>query len=63
MQFQVAAFAAAAVTGLGGGTVRGGPTQAAGYLPDNDHIITEAKHCCAYGAGGRDGNSAVRLRA
>ena len=49
----VAAMAVAAVTGLQGGSAS--PSE---YLPDNDHIVCEAKHCCAYGAGGRDGNSA-----
>ena len=49
----VSAFAVAAVTGLQGGSAK--PST---YLPDNDHIVCEAKHCCAYGAGGRDGNSA-----
>ena len=46
-------MAVAAVTGLQGGSAS--PSE---YLPDNDHIVCEAKHCCAYGAGGRDGNSA-----
>ena len=49
----VEAMAVAAVTGLQGGTAR--PTD---YLPDNQSIVCEAKHCCAYGAGGRDGASA-----
>ena len=48
----VAAMAVAAVTGLQGGSAS--PSE---YLPDNDHIVCEAKHCCAYGAGGRDGAS------
>ena len=48
----VAAFTVAAVTGLQGSEA------ASDYLPDNDHVVCEAKHCCAYGAGGRDGQSA-----
>ena len=48
----VAACTVAAVTGLQGGS--GLPST---YV-DNQHIVCEAKHCCAYGAGGRDGNSA-----
>jgi beta-glucosidase-like glycosyl hydrolase len=47
------AFAVAAVTGLQGGTAA--PSE---YLPDDEHVVCEAKHCCAYGAGGRDGQSA-----
>ena len=42
----------AAVTGLQGD---GDPSD---YLPDEEHVVCEAKHCCAYGAGGRDGQSA-----
>ena len=49
-----AAFAVAAVTGLQGG----GGQNASDYLPSRDAIVAEAKHCCAYGAGGRDGVSA-----
>ena len=49
----VTAFTIAAVTGLQGG--KAAPSE---YLPDNDHVVCEAKHCCAYGAGGRDGQSA-----
>ena len=49
----VTAFTTAAVTGL-----QGGNTSAGDYLPDDEHIVCEAKHCCAYGAGGRDGQSA-----
>ena len=41
------------VSGLQGGTAK--PSE---YLPDNNHVVCEAKHCCAYGAGGRDGQSA-----
>ena len=49
----VTAFTVAAVTGLQGGTAQ--PSE---YLPDNNAVVCEAKHCCAYGAGGRDGQSA-----
>ena len=50
----VEAMAVAAVTGLQGGT-----QQPSEYLADaTTGIVCEAKHCCAYGAGGRDGNSA-----
>lgn len=42
----------AAVTGLQGAGAPGD------YLPDDEHVVCEAKHCCAYGAGGRDGQSA-----
>ena len=40
----VSAFATAAVTGL-----QGGVHLPSAYLPDNDHVVCEAKHCCAYG--------------
>jgi beta-glucosidase len=35
-----------------------GDGSAGDYLPDDEHVVCEAKHCCAYGAGGRDGQSA-----
>ena len=52
----VEAFAAAAVTGL-----QGGSTSPTTYLPDNEHVVCEAKHCCAC-ASHRYGCSTVVLR-
>lgn len=37
---------------------QGGSALPSEYLPTDEAVVCEAKHCCAYGAGGRDGQSA-----